>query len=67
MTDVSLPSNLEAEQGLLGALLFDNTVYERLSDRLAPEHFFEPLHGLIYSEIDDRAKMGVTADPVVCV
>ena len=28
------PSNIEAEQALLGAILFDNAAYERLSDQL---------------------------------
>ena len=30
----AMPHNLEAEQALLGALMFDNGVFERLSDRL---------------------------------
>ena len=30
----SLPHNLEAEQALLGSLMFDNAVFERLSDRV---------------------------------
>ena len=35
----SLPHNLEAEQALLGALMFDNGIFERLSDRLRGSHF----------------------------
>lgn len=61
---LSLPSNLEAEQGLLGALLLDNNVFERLSDRLSHEHFHEPFHGLIYAEIESRVRQGAIADPV---
>ncbi|HVY03578.1 MAG TPA: DnaB-like helicase N-terminal domain-containing protein, partial [Caulobacterales bacterium] len=30
------PQNLEAEQGLLGAILFDNETFNRLGDRLKP-------------------------------
>ena len=33
------PSNLQAEQALLGALLANNKAYERVSEFLAPEHF----------------------------
>lgn len=43
-----LPSNVEAEQGLLGAILVDNRAYERVAEFLLPEHFFEPAHGRIY-------------------
>jgi replicative DNA helicase len=40
----SMPHNLEAEQALLGSLMFDNAVFERLSDRLRGSHFYEPFH-----------------------
>lgn len=64
-SSVSMPSNVEAEQGLIGALLFDNSVYERLSDLLSAEHFFEPLHGLIFAEIEARVRLGAMADPAL--
>ena len=41
-----MPNNLPAEQNLLGALLLDNGVMERIDDRLRAEHFYDPLHGL---------------------
>lgn len=61
----ALPHNHEAEQGLLGALLYDNSLYERLSDRLRSEHFYEPLHGAIFAEIEDSVRKGVVADPTL--
>jgi replicative DNA helicase len=42
------PHNLEAEQGLLGAILINNAAHDRVSDFLEPEHFFDPLHRQIY-------------------
>jgi replicative DNA helicase len=39
-----LPQNLEAEQGLLGALMIDNSALERVSDFLRPLHFHVPVH-----------------------
>ena len=42
------PHNFEAEQALLGAILFNNRSIERVSEFLRPEHFAEPLHGRIY-------------------
>ena len=44
-----MPNNLPAEQNLLGALLLDNDVMERIDDRLRAEHFYDPLHGRIFS------------------
>ena len=40
----ALPHNLQAEQALLGTLLFDNAAYERLGDTLQGRHFYEPFH-----------------------
>ena len=37
------PSNVQAEQALLGALLANNRAYERVSEFLAPEHFVDIL------------------------
>lgn len=38
-----VPANVEAEQALLGALLYDNSAFERIGDYLKPPHFFEPV------------------------
>ncbi|MEM1103370.1 MAG: DnaB-like helicase N-terminal domain-containing protein, partial [Pseudomonadota bacterium] len=40
-----LPFNLEAEQALLGALLYDNELLFKVSSFLEPEHFYDPVHG----------------------
>jgi replicative DNA helicase len=58
------PSNLQAEQALLGALLANNKAYERVSEFLAPEHFADPLHGRIYEAIVRRTEAGQLADAV---
>ena len=59
-----LPHNLEAEQGLLGALLIDNRQLERVSDFLRAEHFFVPAHQRIYESIFKLIDRGQTASPV---
>ena len=41
----AMPHNLPAEQNLLGAILLDNSVFERIDDRLLADHFYDPLHG----------------------
>ncbi|MBX6375997.1 MAG: replicative DNA helicase [Acetobacteraceae bacterium] len=58
------PSNLAAEQALLGALLANNKAYERVSEFLAPEHFADPVHGRIYQAIQRRIEAGQLADVV---
>jgi len=58
------PSNLEAEQALLGALLANNKAYERVSDFLAPEHFADAIHGRIFQAIARRLEAGQLADAV---
>jgi replicative DNA helicase len=59
------PHNIEAEQALLGALLFDNEVYHRVSDWLKPDHFYDPLHARIYETASQLVIGGSLADAVV--
>src|SRR6185437_10677206 len=58
------PSNVQAEQALLGALLANNRAYERVSVFLAPEHFADPIHGRIYQAVVRRIEAGQLADAV---
>jgi replicative DNA helicase len=58
------PSNLQAEQALLGALLANNKAFERVSDFLMPEHFADPIHGQIYRAIERRVSQGQLADAI---
>ncbi len=67
ITDLSvraLPSNVEAEQAVLGALLVNNDAYDRLSDFLFPEHFFDPLHAKIYEVAGGRIQKGQVVSPI---
>lgn len=60
---LALPHNLEAEQALIGALLFNNRTMQKLGD-LRPEHFYEPLHARIYRLIQECVAAGVIVDGV---
>ena len=60
----ALPSNVEAEQALLGAVLFDNAAYERLSDRLQARHFFEPFHQRLFGAMEEHIRKGQLAEPL---
>jgi len=58
------PSNIEAEQALLGAILVNNDAYYRVSDFLEPEHFIEDLHRRIYEVATSLIKAGKVATPI---
>src|SRR6267154_3797790 len=60
----SAPHNIEAEQGLLGAILVNNDAFYRVSDFLEPKHFFEPIHQTIYETSGSLIRMGKVATPV---
>jgi replicative DNA helicase len=59
------PANIEAEQALLGAILFDNAAYERLSDNLQARHFYEPFHARLYAAMEEHIRKGQLAEPIV--
>ena len=60
----SSPSNLEAEQALLGAMLVNNEAANLVTAFLLPEHFFLPVHGRIYDAVLRMIERGQIANPV---
>jgi replicative DNA helicase len=58
------PTNMQAEQALLGALLANNKAYDRVAEFLLPEHFADPVHGKIFAAIARRCAASQIADPV---
>jgi len=58
------PSNTEAEQALLGAILVNNAAYGRVAEFLAPEHFGNAVHGRIFAAIGKLIERGQIANPV---
>ena len=60
-----LPYSLDAEQALLGAMLYDNEVFYKVNGFLKGEHFYDPLHGRIYSACEKLIGQGRTASPVM--
>jgi replicative DNA helicase len=57
------PSNIDAEQALLGAILVNNDAYYRVSDFLEAGHFFEDLHRRTYEVATSLIKAGKVATP----
>jgi replicative DNA helicase len=59
------PANIEAEQALLGALLYDNAAFERLGDHLQARHFFEPFHQRLFAAVESNIRKGQLAEPIL--
>ena len=59
-----VPMNIEAEQALLAALLTNNSVYEKISDFLRPDHFYDDINGKIFEAIAKLVENNQLADPL---
>src|SRR5215467_14671003 len=56
------PHNYEAEQALLGAILANNRVYDKVNEFLRKEHFADALHGRIYEAAGTLIQRGQIAN-----
>lgn len=54
----ALPTAMEAEQALLGAILQSNEAYWSVSGFLKPEHFYEPFHRDLYETMSTMLASG---------
>jgi replicative DNA helicase len=59
------PANIEAEQALLGVLLYDNAAFERIGDYLQARHFYEPFHQRLFGSIETHVRKGQLAEPIL--
>jgi len=60
----ALPHNIEAEQQLLGAILTNNDIFDRVSALVRAEHFFDPVHQRIFEIASARIQKNALASPV---
>ena len=58
-----MPHNLEAEQGLLGAMMLEPKAVEAVSEILQPGHFYAPAHQRIATAIFNLTDRGLPATP----
>lgn len=61
---IALPHNIEAEQALLGALLVNNDVYDKVAAIVNDVHFYDPVHARIFDTISARIQKNALASPV---
>jgi replicative DNA helicase len=59
-----LPSNLEAEQSLIGSILVNNDIIDEISNIVNPGKFFDPIHRKIYEVIENLNNKGMIANPI---
>ena len=60
----TMPQNIEAEQQLLGAILTNNDVFDRISSTVRAEHFYDPVHQRIFEIAAGRIQKNALASPV---
>ena len=58
------PSNLEAEQSLLGSVLVNNDIIDEISNIINPSTFYDPAHIKIYEVIENLNNKGMIANPI---
>ncbi|HUF56362.1 MAG TPA: replicative DNA helicase [Thermohalobaculum sp.] len=58
------PHNIEAEQALLGALLLNNDVFDKIESIVQPHHFYDPVHGRIFQIAARRIAKNALASAV---
>jgi replicative DNA helicase len=59
-----LPSNIEAEQSLIGSVLVNNDIIDEISNIVNAGKFFDPIHRKIYEVIENLNNKGMIANPV---
>ena len=60
----TMPHSIEAEQQLLGAILTNNDIYDRVASIIGPQHFYDPVHARIYEISAARIAKNNLASPV---
>ncbi|PYE85848.1 replicative DNA helicase [Pseudoroseicyclus aestuarii] len=59
-----LPSSIEAEQQLLGAILTNNDIFDRVAAIIGAKHFYDPVHARIFEVAEQRISKNALASPV---
>ena len=62
--EVKLPSNIEAEQALIGSILVNNDVIDEIASIVNNKEFYDPLHSKIYEFIEKLHNKGMIANPI---
>ena len=63
-TESKQPSNLEAEQALIGSILVNNDIIDEVSNIVKATTFYDPGHVKIYEVIENLNNKGMIANPI---
>ena len=61
---LGVPHSIEAEQQLLGAILTNNDLFDRVAQILRAEHFYDPVHARIFETAAARIAKNNLASPI---
>ena len=64
VASLGVPHSIEAEQQLLGAVLTNNDLFDRIAQILRAEHFYDPVHARIFETAAARIAKNNLASPV---
>ena len=59
-----VPYDIEVEQALLGAILMDNNVLERVLTQLKADEFYDPMHQRVYESMVALWEKGTMITPL---
>jgi replicative DNA helicase len=58
------PHAMEAEQGLIGAVMLDPAAWEAVAHRVSPDHFFSVQHRAVWLTLEQQVRAGRALDVV---
>ncbi len=59
-----IPSNVEAEQHLIGSVLVNNDIIDEIANIINSEKFYDPIHVKIYEVVESLNNKGMIANPI---
>ena len=59
-----MPSNIEAEQALIGSILVSNDIYDEISSFVDSNKFYDPIHAKIFDTIEKLISKGLLVNPI---
>ena len=60
----NLPNNIEAEQSIIGSILFNNEIFDEINMLINSKNFFDPMHQKIFLAIEKLIYSGMLASPI---
>ena len=59
-----IPSNIDAEQNVLGSVLVNNDIIDEIANIINSQKFYDPIHVKIYEVIENLNNKGMIANPI---